>query len=471
MFNQTGTYTLTGPVGIGTPAPSAQLEVKAFGSFASGDIKADNVFVTGFFVGDGSKLTNLSLSQITNFQANSIPGDAIQVGTIKADRLAFSIPQALWSSGSNNAIYYNGGNVGISTQNPKFNLDINGIVNATQFYRNGAPLQLAASDIADGSIPGSKIQAGTITADRLAFQIPTTGGGNSQWTTGSDSTTISYSNGNVGIGTAKPQQNLSVNTGLNIDQANANNGSLPKSGLTFGSTSGEGIASNRSTSSNQNGLDFYTNFTPRISITNGGNIGIGTQSPQALLHLQAPSTPKALGGTAGNIRFFFPSPSAGSPGLDFSYDGGDDQVFGFGHYGATNQGQTIFVWRNNGKDNVLMRIFNTGDVQVSGNLKVGGQVAQASSRELKENINDVSAQEAIASLASLNPVKFNYRNDIHKKTILGFIAEDVPELVATRDRTGVSPLEVVALLTKVIQEQQAQISRLSDRVNALEAAT
>ncbi|HEY9601625.1 MAG TPA: tail fiber domain-containing protein, partial [Allocoleopsis sp.] len=389
--------------------------------------------------------------------------------TITADRLAFSIPQALWSSGSNNAIYYNGGNVGISTQNPKFDLDINGIVNATQFYRNGAPLQLTSNDIADGSIPGSKIQPGTITADRLAFQIPTSGGGNSQWTTASDSKTISYSNGNVGIGTANPQQNLSVNAGLNIDQSNANNGSLPKSGLTFGSTSGEGIASNRSANGNQYGLDFYTNSAPRISITNGGNIGMGTQSPQALLHLQAPPTPKALGGNAGNIQFFFPPQSAGSAGLDFSYDGGDDHIFGFGHYG-TNQGQTIFVWHNNDKDNVLMRILNTGDVQVSGNLNVGGKLVQASSRTLKENITDVSAQEAIASLASLNPVKFNYRNDLQKETILGFIAEDVPELVATRDRKGVSPLEVVALLTKVIQEQQAQISRLSDRINALEAA-
>ncbi|HEY9607042.1 MAG TPA: hypothetical protein V6C85_35870, partial [Allocoleopsis sp.] len=205
MFNQSGQYTLTGPVGIGTPAPSAQLEVKAFGSFASGDIKADNVFVTGFFVGDGSKLTNLSLSQITNFQANSIPGNAIQVGTITADRLAFSIPQALWSSGSNNAIYYNGGNVGISTQSPKFNLDVNGIVNATQFYRNGTPFQLTSSDIADGSIPGSKIQPETITADRLAFSIP-----QALWSSGSNNA-IYYNGGNVGISTQNPKFDLDIN--------------------------------------------------------------------------------------------------------------------------------------------------------------------------------------------------------------------------------------------------------------------
>jgi len=87
----------------------------------------------------------------------------------------------------------------------------------------------------------------------------------------------------VGIGTTSPQQSLSVNGALNVDQANANKGFL-NPGITFGSYSGEGIASNRTDNGdNYVGLDFYTWSQKRMSITLGGNVGIGTTNPQAKL--------------------------------------------------------------------------------------------------------------------------------------------------------------------------------------------
>jgi hypothetical protein len=55
--------------------------------------------------------------------------------------------------------------------------------------------------------------------------------------------------------------------------------------LIFGtSSSGEGISSNRqSFYPNQYGLDLFTDYNPRLSITQGGSVGIGTQTPAATL--------------------------------------------------------------------------------------------------------------------------------------------------------------------------------------------
>jgi hypothetical protein len=58
---------------------------------------------------------------------------------------------------------------------------------------------------------------------------------------------------------------------------------------------------------------------------------------------------------------------------------------------------------------------------------------------------------------------------------VGFIAEDVPELVAQNDRKSLSTLDIVGVLTKVVQEQQKSIkeqqkiiSDLNKRIAELE---
>src|SRR5437588_3085534 len=72
--------------------------------------------------------------------------------------------------------------------------------------------------------------------------------------------------GNVGIGTPAPQQNLSVNAALNVDQAGLNNGSF-NPGITFGSFSGEGISSQRTggVAGVLTGLNFFTTSINRMS--------------------------------------------------------------------------------------------------------------------------------------------------------------------------------------------------------------
>ncbi len=96
-------------------------------------------------------------------------------------------------------------------------------------------------------------------------------------------------------------------------------------------------------------------------------------------------------------------------------------------------------------------------------VTVGGVWTDASSRDLKENIQDITIEEALAALTLLTPKKYNYKTD-KEEEYLGFIAEDVPDLVATNDRKSMSSMDVVALLTKIIQEQQKKNGELESRI-------
>ena len=97
----------------------------------------------------------------------------------------------------------------------------------------------------------------------------------------------------------------------------------------------------------------------------------------------------------------------------------------------------------------------------------GGSWANASGRAYKENIVSLSSKDAITTVKQLNPVSFTYKTAPNESR-LGFIAEDVPAMVATKDRKGMSSMDVVAVLTKVVQEQQAAIEQLTEKLKALE---
>ena len=96
------------------------------------------------------------------------------------------------------------------------------------------------------------------------------------------------------------------------------------------------------------------------------------------------------------------------------------------------------------------------------------QANQVSSKAVKKNISTLTSGKAVAALAELCPVTFNYKNDETNRLSVGFIAEDVPDLVASPDRTTLRVMDIVAVLTKVVQTQQKTIQDLTTRVNMLE---
>ena len=71
-------------------------------------------------------------------------------------------------------------------------------------------------------------------------------------------------------------------------QSAPNNGSSLLPGIVFGCrTGGEGISSARTCGApNKDGIDFWTDFGKRVSITNCGRVGIGTSAPESTLEVQ-----------------------------------------------------------------------------------------------------------------------------------------------------------------------------------------
>ncbi len=111
----------------------------------------------------------------------------------------------------------------------------------------------------------------------------------------------------------------------------------------------------------------------------------------------------------------------------------------------------------------------TEKLSVDGNISATGSITQGSSREFKNAVASISTVEAMETLTNLNPVRFKYKTDTTGEEHLGFIAEDVPELVATHDRRRLNPMEISAVLVKVVQEQQRQIQQLRNEILALKS--
>ncbi len=90
-----------------------------------------------------------------------------------------------------------------------------------------------------------------------------------------------------------------------------------------------------------------------------------------------------------------------------------------------------------------------------------GAWVDGSSREYKEQVNGLGQDDADLIMKSLEPVTFKFKtNSDQSDRRAGFIAEDVPELVAEKNRKGLSAMGIVAVLVKVVQDQGNKIDKL-----------
>lgn len=187
---------------------------------------------------------------------------------------------------------------------------------------------------------------------------------------------------------------------------------------------------------------------------NGNRVGIGTTEPKQRLEVN------------GNIQIHEQNSSVA--GLMITQSDGETG------YIMHNRASTLTIGAGSvdritidSDGNVgfgVARPANPIQMASGAHVTAGGVWTNSSSRTRKENIASLPLEDALDTLAHLEPVSFNYKND-RSENYIGFIAEDVPELVATRDRDGLSAMDIVAVLTRVVQEQQKKIAELEARLD------
>ncbi len=178
-----------------------------------------------------------------------------------------------------------------------------------------------------------------------------------------------------------------------------------------------------------------------LYLNDNGRVGIGTATPLKELHISS-NLPEIM-----------------------LYDE-TESLYGILQY---NNGEIAF--EGNSEQDIL-RVHATAPadsfvIDSTGDLTLGGNLELASSRQLKKNIRPLNAAEAVEALNALNPVKFCYKQNQDEESI-GFIAEEVPDLAATNGRKSVNPMDLVAILTKVVQKQQQINETLTRRIAHLE---
>jgi hypothetical protein len=327
--------------------------------------------------------------------------------------------------------------------------------------------------------------------------------------------------GNVGIGTSSPSNKLSV-YGANVEIGNG----LNDGKLTVGSFVGTGSQ----TDIKSGGFTTFTTYSggafyERMRIDSSGNLGIGTSSPTARVHISSPdgTAPLTLNSAGGsdstralnfNIagdnygKILVPSASGGAMAfwtgganaaaermrIDSSGNvlvGATTNDPGAKVYSQTTGSWGFFARVGNGAGGIgvtntsgtssynAMIFYNNGiSFSTCGSISVSGTTTSyntTSDYRLKENV--VPMTGALAKISALKPVTYKWK--FNGSDGQGFIAHElqavVPDCVTGEKDAldkdgkpqyqGIDTSFLVATLTAAIQELKAEVDALKAQIN------
>ena len=228
--------------------------------------------------------------------------------------------------------------------------------------------------------------------------------------------------------------------------------------------------------------------TNSVSVASKGSVGLGTSQPTFIGATNGGGRAINLKATSGPARFVVQGAVAGELNLVHNNGPANQRNFrirsegGFVGFHVANDAlnsypvyQAININMSNG--NIGLHVdkpMNPLQLASGAKCTAGGVWTDASSRDFKQDIEPLTSEQARDAVRKLQPVGYRYKNELDEHYV-GFIAEDVPELVATNDRKSLAPMDITAVLTKVVQdqeqvitEQQRQLTAMNERLARLE---
>ncbi|RAK63171.1 hypothetical protein DLM85_21515 [Hymenobacter edaphi] len=197
--------------------------------------------------------------------------------------------------------------------------------------------------------------------------------------------------------------------------------------------------------------------TSSLDIAASGNVGIGTTSPQAKLHV------------AGSAKI------DGASTLEFGAGvTGKQAEAGTIGYGNLTANALNIVGAGTSTTDRKVAIYSEGGMTVAGNLTLNGVVASSSDARLKTDLRPLTG--ALAGVQALQGRRYRFKAGKGPQgEQLGFIAQELeqvyPELVTTGadGLKAVNYAQLTPVLVEALKEQQRQIEQLRAEVAAGQA--
>jgi len=281
-----------GKVGIGTDSPGAVLEVRASATSPFGALR-------------------LSTSSTKYWQFNTIYNNT--------DPDLFIAP----NGGAATMTLQSTGNVGIGTTSPGEKLEVAGNIEL-----NSGALIISGTPAGQGA--QTRYISGAVTTNDLWLNVPTNG--RYRFAVADSQKVEITADGNVGIGTTNPSAKLEVSAAAtqNVDIAHFSNSNyVAKAKISLSSNSSGEL----SLIDGGNNTDVFITSNGN-SYFNGGNVGIGTTSPGAKLHVDSASDFSVAlskrASTTSAIKFTLSDPSVTTNTWKIEHDDSENlQIFGY----------------------------------------------------------------------------------------------------------------------------------------------